>query len=96
MTSAMIPLPTPPAFNRDEIYIPNRLKPERTLCLSRPICALHLERDSETRRVRLGALRTMQSGTVIDVCGPGYNDRTVKVHSQQEYYFVFKDDLDSI
>jgi hypothetical protein len=47
-----------------------------------------------TGEVRLGALTQLEPGTLLELCGAGYNDRTIKVRWSQEVFYVFRDDLD--
>jgi len=42
---------------------------------------------------RLGPVMQLPNGSMLDVCGDGFNDRTVKIRSNGKYYFVFRSDL---
>ncbi len=42
---------------------------------------------------RLGAVMQLPSSARVEICGRGFNDRTVKIRSNGHYYFVFWQDL---
>ena len=66
----------------------------RSLMLERPICAIQLMY-TETGEQRLGLLAQLASGTTAEICGPGFNDRTVKVRAHGQSYFVFLQDIEA-
>ena len=68
--------------------------PERSLLLRKPICAIQLV-STENGDQRLGLLTQLGSGTSAEVCGSGFNERTVKVHANGRYYFVFLQDIEA-
>ena len=41
----------------------------------------------------LGGLTQIEAGTLLEICGDGYNERTVKVRSAKEFFCVFGVDL---
>jgi hypothetical protein len=43
---------------------------------------------------RMGLLTQIRPDPSIEVCGPGFNDKTVKVNFHGGAYFVFRQDLD--
>lgn len=43
--------------------------------------------------IRLGAVMQLPSCTRVEICGRGFNERTVKIRSNGHYYFVFWQDL---
>lgn len=43
---------------------------------------------------KLGDLVQLEAGTALEICGEGYNDRTIRVRSQAETFFVFRQDLE--
>ncbi|MBV8549822.1 MAG: hypothetical protein JOY54_00875 [Acidobacteriaceae bacterium] len=85
----------PLTLNREEINIPSAIHVERTCQLPRRLSAVHLEPGPGDGSARLGAIETLPEGTPVEVCGAGYNDRTVKIRCHGQYYFVFQVDLDS-
>jgi hypothetical protein len=43
---------------------------------------------------KLGLLSQLGPGVTVEICGNGFDDRTVKVRTaNQQYYFVFFQDL---
>jgi hypothetical protein len=34
-------------------------------------------------------------GATLEVCGDGFNERTVKVRTNNRYYFVFRQDIEA-
>lgn len=86
---------TKPAINRDAIAIPSKAVSTEYRVLTRTIAGISLERCGNGA-VRLGAIRELPQQTKIGICGPGFNDRTVKVVAENdEFYFVFLDDLNA-
>ena len=84
----------PLTLKREEIHIPTSVRIERTCRLPRRMAAVELEADPVSGIAKLGAIRTLPAGTPVEVCGAGYNDRTIKVRCGEQYYFVFQVDLD--
>lgn len=66
--------------------------PERSLLLHKPICAIQLAYGDRGEQ-KLGLLTQLPSGTSGHVCGPGFNERTVKVRVNGQFYFVFLQDI---
>lgn len=83
----------PTCLNRDEIFIPCPVHVESTSRLTRGISAVQLEPGAESGRARLGDLKTLPAGTTVEVCGAGYNEKTVKVRCGGEFFFIFQSDL---
>lgn len=65
-----------------------------SLLLEKPICAIQLL-FTEKGEQRLGLLAQLASGTNAEICGPGFNDRTVKVRANGQSYYVFLQDIES-
>ncbi len=83
------------AMNAQAFFIPDFPLIERRVSLSRRISAIPLV-PKEAGRAKLGALLQLPPGAVLEVCGHGYNERTAKVRSENEYYFVFLQDLEPL
>jgi hypothetical protein len=64
----------------------------RPLLLEKPICAIQLL-FTEKGEQRLGLLAQLGSGTNAEICGPGFNERTVRVRVNGQSYFVFLQDI---
>lgn len=46
-------------------------------------------------QTRLGTIVQLPEGTQVEVCGEGFNERTVKVSYQGGFYFIFLEDVES-
>jgi hypothetical protein len=42
---------------------------------------------------KLGPILYLPAGSQVQICGDGFNPRTVKVRHHHSYYFVFQEDL---
>jgi hypothetical protein len=80
-------------INRDQIFIPSPVSVTRTVQLSRLISAVHLEPAAESGRARLGEIRSLPVGATLEICGDGYNEKTIKIRCDKEFFFVFQTDL---
>ena len=67
--------------------------PQYWVSLMRPICAIQTSVD-ESGGGKLGLLVQLETGTTIQVCGEGFNERTVKVNANGRFYFVFLQDIE--
>ena len=63
------------------------------IALQRAISAIQVF-DNGDGTSRLGLLSKLGPGTVLEPCGDGFNERTLKVRVNGYYYFVFLQDLD--
>jgi hypothetical protein len=79
-------------LNSEILSIPDCLIPERSYTLSRTIAGIQLV-SGEGKKGRLGAVSQLRPGSVLEFCGDGYDDRTVKVRCNGAFYFVFLQDL---
>jgi hypothetical protein len=61
--------------------------------LSKPIAAIHFS-VSETGEARTGLITQLPKDAAVEVCGNGFNDRTVAVRWQESFYFVFLQDIE--
>jgi hypothetical protein len=71
----------------------NRPSFSECISLRNPICALKLSFAEASNEVT-GLLTNLAAGTSMYVCGTGFNDRTVKVMVNGQYYYVFLRDID--
>ena len=58
--------------------------------LPRKVAALNIGQDSESP----GYLMELPKGAQVEVCGCGYNDRTLRIRLHGEYYIAFAQDLE--
>lgn len=82
-------------MNEKVLFIPKEPVIQGSCILSRKIAAIRLDhklgKDSE--KAKLGIILQLPAGSSLDVCGDGFNSRTVKVRHGSSYYFVFEEDL---
>jgi hypothetical protein len=62
------------------------------ITVSRNIAAIQIER-AEDGQEKLGVISQLPQGAALDICGEGFNSRTVKVGWRGQHYFVFIQDL---
>ncbi len=60
--------------------------------MQKSICALRIVTDDDGAR-RLGMLTQIGQEAQLEICGDGFNERTVKVRWQDTLYFVFRQDI---
>ena len=81
------------SIDREAICIPSDPVISEYKTLTRDVAALLIEKDSQGC-ARLGALHRLSHGAQVAICGSGFNERTVKIRTDEgQYYFVFIDDL---
>lgn len=77
-----------------EVLAPSTSIPfEETYTLGKSVSAIQIMSAEDGSR-RLGLITQLPEGAQIDIGGPGFNDRTVKVRCGGSSYFVFLDDLE--
>lgn len=81
-------------INSAELYIPESTNHGDRISLLKHISAIQLV-PAQDGHAKLGLLSQLAPGTIVEVCGNGFNERTVKVRSSNQYYFVFLEDLNS-
>lgn len=81
-------------LNKSVLSIPDCLVPERSQTLSRTIAGIQLV-PVDAKQGRLGNVSQLASGSRLDLCGEGYDARTVKVRCDGSFYFVFLQDLEA-
>jgi hypothetical protein len=62
--------------------------------LLKSVLAIQLEQN-ESGSGKLGMLSRLGPGMIVERCGMGFDDRTVKVRVNGHYYFVFLQDLEA-
>jgi hypothetical protein len=62
------------------------------ITLSKIIAAINV-RETEGGHARLGLIAQLPTGAQLEVCGPGFNERTLKVRWEDRLYFVFVQDV---
>jgi hypothetical protein len=64
------------------------------IVLQSPLSAVQMLQEQDGR-THLGLFSKLGPGTIVEGCGNGFNDRTVKVRANGQFYFVFLEDLES-
>jgi len=67
--------------------------PGETYRLQRRIAVIELLQGSEETGPRLGELTFLGEGAQVEICGPGFNIRTVRICAGDCYYFAFEDEV---
>lgn len=80
-------------MNTHAFFVQDRPCSDR-IVLSKTISAIEAAGTNDGA-VKLGLLSQLHAGTIVERCGNGFTDRTVKVRTQTAYYFVFLQDLES-
>lgn len=80
-------------INTDALYIPDLNKHGERVWLSKSISAIQLV-PAEEGGAKFGLLSHLGPGVAVEICGNGFDERTVKVRAHSHYYFVFWQDLE--
>jgi hypothetical protein len=80
-------------INTSAISIPVSISVERIITLAKPIMGVELVCNERQRTIKLGPLSELTSGSTLDVCGEGFNERTIKVRCNGFFYFVLRHDV---
>ncbi|MDQ2945937.1 MAG: hypothetical protein M3Y27_08345 [Acidobacteriota bacterium] len=76
------------------VFLPESFTVENTIRLRRNICGIQIVAARKKPEAKLGGICSLPAGAMLDICGKGFNERTIKVHWQDSFYFVFKQDVD--
>ena len=79
---------------QDALVIPDERAHGRIVSLVKCISAVQLVPKEDGRGAKLGLFSQLPAGIILEICGDGFTDRTVKVRANDLYYFVFKEDLE--
>ena len=66
---------------------------EKTYTLSRSVSAIQVAPGAEQSSAQLGLMTRLPEGAELDLRGPGFDDRTIRVRWAGQAYYVFLDDL---
>jgi hypothetical protein len=69
---------------------------ERAFTLPTSVSAIQILPTEDGERTRLGLITQLPEGAEIEIGGPGFSDRTVRVRCSGASYFVFLDDLEGV
>lgn len=79
--------------NPEALFAPKSFALQRARVLPRRISAIQLS-TGYGGAGRLGAITQLPQSAPLEVCGDGFNERTIKVRCQDSYYWVFRDDVE--
>ena len=81
--------------NSEALFIPDDSCPHfvPARILQQKISAIQLT-PAHGGGARLGMITQLPQNARLEVCGDGFNDRTIKVRWQNSFYFVFRADLE--
>lgn len=65
-----------------------------SITLSKIIAAINIQ-ETEGGHTHLGLIAQLPSGARLEVCGQGFNERTLKVRWEDRFYFVFVQDVEA-
>ena len=78
-----------------EVYSSSAESPaRRCLTLSRSICVIRFTSPKTNGDRSYGGLAELAAGTPVEICGAGFNNRSLKISANHREYFVFIRDLD--
>jgi hypothetical protein len=84
-------------MSAENYYVPETPAPfERLYVLPEVVPAFQILPADETGKPHLGLMIHLPQGAELEVSGPGFNDRTVRVRCGSASYFVFTDDLRTV
>lgn len=69
---------------------PSGSRSPQACTLQKNVAALRVSKNLKSS----GFLMELPSGVQVEVCGVGYNDRTVEVRFNGEFYIVFAQDIE--
>ncbi len=69
---------------------------DRSYTLHREISAIQVMPSSGESGSGLGPVTRLPSGAMVQACGPGFDNQTLKVRFQGQLYFVFLQDLEAL
>ncbi len=81
-------------MNSAALSIPLTIVVDRRVSVCKPISAVQLINDPRGS-TKLGLLSQLRPGSTLEVCGDGFNERTIKVRCDGSFYFVFRQDIES-
>lgn len=80
----------------EESYVAEQSPFGRVYILPKIVPAIQILPSDESGSTRLGLLTQLPEGAEIEIGGPGFNDRTLRVRCGTAGYYVFLDDLELV
>jgi hypothetical protein len=81
-------------MNMDALSIPDAAVCHKTVFLRKRVLAIQLAAVKHGG-TKLGPLSHLGTGATLELCGDGFNERTLKVRMDGQYYFVLAQDIES-
>jgi hypothetical protein len=85
-------------MTQNAFFIPDEGIHGRKVSLSKSISAIQLVPRQDAgadMKLGLGLLSQLGPGVVLEVCGDGFDERTVMVRTSGHCYFVFSQDIEA-
>jgi hypothetical protein len=79
-------------LSSDSLFSSNVSLPRHARIVPARISAIQLFPGRHER----GLVTQLPQSADVEICGDGFNDRTVKVRWHDSFYFVFRDDLEIV
>ena len=76
------------------ITIPLSVSIQQTVMADKDLSAIHIQL-AKSGRPRLSKIFKIPQGALLEVCGSGFNVRTVKARYNGDFYFVFQNDIEA-
>lgn len=67
---------------------------EKSYTLARNVSVIQILSSDSEEHSRLGLITQLPEGEQVEVGGPGFNDRTVRIRCSGSSYYVFLEDLE--
>lgn len=77
----------------EAIFIPECVTIQATITVQKDISALEII--PAEGAARLGQLVPLKKGSHLEICGKGFNGRTVKARCDGRFFFIFLRDLET-
>lgn len=81
--------------NVDALSLVSGFSSHQAVVIPKTISAVQLMA-TEQGESRLGPITQLPPSAQLQICGDGFNERTVKVRWQESFYFVFRQDLEPV
>jgi hypothetical protein len=82
-------------LNSEAVFVPHYYPPAEARVATARISAIPVLAAENGKR-RLGTIMQLPQGAELQICGDGFNDRTVEVRWRDSCYFVFRDDIEIV
>lgn len=79
-------------MTNEPLFSPQR--PKTTYVLPRNLSAIQVIADG-LGRIRMGTILQLPEGAEVEVCGEGFNDRTMKITWEGGFYYIFIEDVEA-